>query len=247
MSIESPADFEGMSRVGKVVAAALKAMSDYVRPGGSTAEVDDVGAQVLRQNGARSAPQIFYGFPGVNLISVNDEVVHGIPGNRMLLPGDLVTLDVTAELDGYVADAARTVPIPPYTEKAAELCRCARAAFEKAIAVARAGRPIHCIGKAVEQEVRESGFAVVRELGGHGVGRHIHETPFISNVFQPTDTQPLTDGLVVTIEPIIAERSGRIFEDDDGWTIRTVDGSLSAHYENTVVIRTGVPILLTAP
>ncbi|MDE0297930.1 MAG: type I methionyl aminopeptidase [Candidatus Poribacteria bacterium] len=246
MSIESPADFEGMSRVGHAVAAALKAMSEYVRPGVSTAEVDGVGAQVLRQHGARSAPQMFYGFPGVNLISVNDEVVHGVPGDRMLLPGDLVTLDVTAELDGYVADAARTIPLPPYSEITAELCRCARAAFEKATAVARAGRPIHCIGKAVEQEVRESGFAVVRELGGHGVGRHIHETPFISNVFKPTDTQPLTDGLVLTIEPIIAERSGRIFEDDDGWTIRTVDGGLSAHYENTVVIRTGVPILLTA-
>lgn len=246
MSIESQADFEGMSRVGKAVAAALKAMSDYVRPGVSTAEVDGVGAQILRQHGARSAPQIFYGFPGVNLISVNDEVVHGIPGGRMLLPGDLVTLDVTAELDGYVADAARTIPLSPYTEKAAELCRCARTAFEKAAVVARAGRPIHCIGKSVEQEVRESGFAVIKELGGHGVGRHIHETPFISNVFHPTDTQPLTDGLVLTIEPIIAERSGRIFEDDDGWTIRTVDGGLSAHYENTVVIREGVPILLTA-
>lgn len=246
MSIESQADFEGMSRGGKAVAAALKAMSDYVRPGVSTADVDNVGAQVLRQHGARSVPQIIYGFPGVNLISVNDEVVHGIPGNRMLLPGDMVSLDVTAELDGYIADAARTVPIPPYSEKAARLCQCAKTAFEKAIAVARAGRPIHCIGKAVEQEVSDCGFAVVKELGGHGVGRHIHETPFISNVFHPTDTQPLTDGLVLTIEPIIAERSGRIFEADDGWTIRTVDGGLSAHYENTVVIREGVPILLTA-
>ncbi len=246
MSIESPADFQSMSRVGKAVAAALKAMSDYVRPGVSTADVDGVGAQVLREHGARSAPQMIYDFPGINLISVNDEVVHGIPGDRMLLPGDLVSLDVTAELDGYIADAARTVPLPPYSDKSAELCRCAKTAFEKAIAVARAGKPIHCIGKAVEQEVSESGFAVIKELGGHGVGRHIHEKPFISSVFHPTDTQPLTDGLVLTIEPIIAERSGRIFEDDDGWTIRTVDGGLSAHYENTVVIRDGMPVLLTA-
>lgn len=245
MSIESQVDFEGMSRVGKVVAAALKAMSDYVRPGVSTADVDGVGAQVLRQHGAQSAPQIIYGFPGVNLINVNDEVVHGIPGNRMLLPGDLVSLDVTAELDGYIADAARTIPLPPYSDKAAELCWCARTALEKAIAVASAGRPIHCIGKAIEQEVRESGFAVIRELGGHGVGRHIHENPFVSNVFHPTDTQPLSDGLVLTIEPMIAERSGRIFEDDDGWTIRTADGGLSVHYEHTVVIREDKPILLT--
>ncbi len=246
MSIESPADLEGMSRVGKAVAATLKAMSDYVCPGISTGDVDDVGAQVLRQHGARSAPQIIYGFPGVNLISVNDEVVHGIPGDRMLLPGDLVSLDVTAELDGYIADAATTIPLPPYSDKAAELCRCARTALEEATAVARAGRPIHCIGKAVEEAVRKSGFAVIKGLGGHGVGRHIHENPFVSNVFHPTDTQPLTDGLVLTIEPMIAERSGRVFEDDDGWTIRTADGGLSAHYEHTVLIREGKPVLLTA-
>ena len=246
MSIESQADFEGMSRVGKVVAAALKAMSDYVRPGVSTADVDGVGAKVLREHGARSAPQIIYDFPAVNLISVNDEVVHGVPGDRMLLPGDMVSLDVTAELDGYIADAARTIPLPPYSEKAAKLCQCAKTAFEKATTVARVGRPIHCIGMAVAQEVKESGFAVIKELGGHGVGRHIHEEPFISNVLHPTDTQPLTGGLVLTIEPIIAELSGRIYEDDDDWTIRTVDGGLSAHYENTVVIREGVPILLTA-
>ena len=178
MSIESPADFGGMSRVGKTVAAALKAMSDYVRPGVSTAEVDCIGAQVLRQHGARSAPRIIY----------------GIPGNRMLQPGDLVSLDVTAELDGYIADTATTIPLAPYSRKAAQLCRCARTAFEKATMVARAGRPIHCIGKAVGQEVRKGGFAVIQELGGHGVGRHIHENPFVSNVFQPTDMQPLTDG-----------------------------------------------------
>lgn len=246
MSIESLADFEGMSRVGKAVAATLKAMSDYVQPGVSTAEVDCVGAQVLRQHGARSAPQLIYNFPGVNLISVNDEVVHGIPGDRLLRSGDLVSLDVTAELDGYIADAATTVPLPPCSEKAAKLCRCAKNAFEKAAAVARAGRPIHCIGKAVEREVGRDGFSVIEELGGHGVGRHIHESPFVANFFHPTDTHPLTDGLVITIEPLIAERSGKIFEDDDGWTIRTVDGGLSAHYEHTVVIREGKPILLTA-
>ena len=246
MSIESPSDFEAMSRVGKVVAATLKAMSDYVRPGISTAEVDCVGAEVLKQYGAWSAPQIIYGFPGVNLISVNDEVVHGIPGNRILRPGDLVSLDVTAELDGYIADAATTILLAPYSEKAARLCRCARKAFEKATTVARAGRPIHCIGEAVEREVRKGGFTVIKELGGHGVGRHIHENPFVSNVFQPTDTQPLTDGLVLTIEPIIAEQSARIFEGDDRWTIRTADGGLSAHYEHTDLVREDEPILLTA-
>ena len=246
MSIESPADYEGLVRVGRVVAATLKSMADYVRPGVSTADVDRVGARVLRQHGARSAPQKFHGFPGVNLISVNDEIVHGVPGDRVLRPGDLVSLDVTAELDGYIADAATTVPLAPYSRKAARLCRCARKAFEEAAAVARAGRPIHCIGRAVEREVRQRGFTVLGELAGHGTGRRIHEDPVVSNVYCPADIQPLTDGLVLTIEPLIAERSERVFEDDDGWTLRTAGGDLSAHYEHTLVITKGRPILLTA-
>ena len=246
MSIESPADFDGLVRVGRVVASTLKAMADSVRPGVSTAEVDAVGAGVLRRHGARSAPRIFYGFPGVNLISVNDEVVHGVPGERVLRPGDLVSLDVTAELDGYIADAATTVPLAPYSRKAARLCRCARKAFEKAAAVARAGTPIQYIGRAVEREVRQRGFSVLAELAGHGTGRRIHEDPVVSNVFHPSDTQPLTDGLVLTIEPLIAERSERVFADDDGWTLRTAGGDLSAHYEHTLVITKEKPILLTA-
>ena len=221
-------------------------MADSVRPGVSTAEVDAVGAGVLRRHGARSAPRIFYGFPGVNLISVNDEVVHGVPGERVLRPGDLVSLDVTAELDGYIADAATTVPLAPYSRKAARLCRCARKAFEKAAAVAHAGTPIQYIGRAVEREVRQRGFSVLAELAGHGTGRRIHEDPVVSNVFHPSDTQPLTDGLVLTIEPLIAERSERVFADDDGWTLRTAGGDLSAHYEHTLVITKEKPILLTA-
>ena len=246
MSIESPADFDGLVRVGRVVALTLKAMADYVRPGVSTAEVDRVGARVLRRHGARSAPQMFYGFPGVNLISVNDEVVHGVPGERVLRPGDLVSLDVTAELDGYIADAATTVPLAPNSRKATRLCRCARRAFEKAAAVARAGTPIQYIGRAVEREVRQRGFAVLGELAGHGTGRRIHEDPVVSNLYHPSDTQPLTDGLVLTIEPLIAEQSERVFTDDDGWTLRTAGGDLSAHYEHTLVITKERPILLTA-
>lgn len=246
MSIESPADLEGLARVGSVVGETLKAMADSVRPGVSTAEVDAAGAQVLSRHGARSAPQIIYGFPGVNLISVNDEVVHGVPGIRILQPGDLVSLDVTAELDGYIADAATTIPLEPVSGKATRLCKCARAAFEKAATEARAGRPIYCIGKAIEREVTQRGFTVLRELAGHGTGRSIHEDPIVSNVFHPSDTQPLTEGLVLTIEPLIAERSERVYEDDDGWILRTAGGDLSAHYEHTLVITEGRPILITA-
>ena len=229
-----------------MVAATLRAMAGAVRDGVTTAEVDRVGESVLNRHGATSAPRRIYGFPGVNLISVNDEIVHGIPGDRVLEKGDIVSLDVTAELNGYIADAAITIPIPPCSAKAARLCRCARAAFENAVAVARANIPINRIGHAVEHEVKRQGFWVVRELTGHGVGRVIHEDPIVANTYDPVDSKPLTNGLVITIEPLIAEYPALAVEDRDGWTMKTSNGSLSAHFEHTVVITNGRPILLTA-
>ncbi|MYD61618.1 MAG: type I methionyl aminopeptidase [Gemmatimonadetes bacterium] len=246
MSIECPEDFEGLAQAGQVVAATLKAMAGAVRAGVTTAEVDRVGESVLNRYGATSAPRLFYGFPGVNLISVNDEIIHGIPSDRVLEQGDIVSLDVTAELNGYIADAAITIPIPPYSAKAARLCRCVRTAFEKAVAVARANKPINCIGHAVEHEVKRQGFWVVNELAGHGVGRVIHEDPIVANTYNPFDSKPLTNGLVITIEPMIAEHPTQAVEDCDGWTVKTSNGSLSAHFEHTVVITDGRPILLTA-
>ncbi|MYC16224.1 MAG: type I methionyl aminopeptidase [Gemmatimonadetes bacterium] len=246
MSIECPEDFEGLAQAGQVVAATLKAMAGAVRAGVTTAEVDRVGESVLNRYGATSAPRLFYGFPGVNLISVNDEIIHGIPSDRVLEQGDIVSLDVTAELNGYIADAAITIPIPPYSAKAARLCRCVRTAFEKAVAVARANKPINCIGHAVEHEVKRQGFWVVNELAGHGVGRVIHEDPIVANTYNPFDSKPLTNGLVITIEPMIAEHPTQAVEDCDGWTVKTSNGSLSAHFEHTVVITDGQPILLTA-
>ena len=246
MSIECPEDFEGLAQAGQVVAATLKAMAGAVRAGVTTAEVDRVGESVLNRYGATSAPRLFYGFPGVNLISVNDEIIHGIPGDRVLEQGDIVSLDVTAELNGYIADAAITIPIPPYSAKADRLCRCARTAFEKAVAVARANKPINCIGHAVEHEVKRQGFWVVSELAGHGVGRVIHEDPIVANTYNPFDSKPLTNGLVITIEHMIAEHPTQAVEDRDGWTVKTSNGSLSAHFEHTVVITDGRPILLTA-
>ena len=183
MSIETENDLVALSRAGKIVAFALRAMAQRLRPGITTAELDAIGADVLKQHGARSAPQLVYGFPGVTCISVNDEVVHGIPGERVIHAGDLVTLDVTAELDGYMADAALTVAVPPASALKRRLCACADAALGKAIAVARAGRPIADIGRVVEAEVRRYGFAIIPELGGHGIGRTIHDgqPPFVPN------------------------------------------------------------------
>ena len=247
MSIDSDDDLQALRRVGRLVGEALAAMEAAAEPGLTTADLDDIGASVLKAAGARSAPQLVYGFPGFNLLSVNDEIVHGIPGRRRLHPGDVLKLDVTAELDGYIADAARTLVLPPATPVARRLANSARQAFVRATEGARAGELVSSIGRRVERSVKADGFSVVRALSGHGVGRTIHEAPTVPNYCDRRQRDVLTEGLVLTIEPIISERPCRAVDDRDGWTIRTSNGSLSAHYEETIVITGGAPIVLTAP
>jgi methionyl aminopeptidase len=246
MSIESSADWDGLWAVSRVARETLDLLARHVEPGVSTGQLDALAAQFLRARGARPAPALVYGFPGTVLISVNDEVVHGIPGPRVIVAGDLVSLDVTIEMGGYVADAARSLVVPPGGKAAAELVECARAAFEAALGVARAGVRVSEIGRAVEKEVRRRGFTVMRDLSGHGVGRTIHEPPSVPNQWDPRQTDLLTEGLVITIEPMVTMGSGKPIEDDDGWTIRTRDGRLAAHHEDTVVITRDRPIVLTA-
>jgi methionyl aminopeptidase len=239
MSIQSEADLRGIRRAGRVVAATLAAMRAAVRPGITTGEVDYAGSRVMAGAGARSAPKMVYGFPGINLISVNDEIVHGIPGDRRLEPGDVVKLDVTAEVDGYIADAAETVIVPPARPIAARLRACAREAFRRGADAAQVGRPVRDIGAAVERHVRGCGFHVLRELTGHGVGRTIHEEPSVPNYDDPFARQGITDGLVITIEPIISTLRARAVTAADGWTIRTHNAALAAHHEHTVIVRRG--------
>jgi methionyl aminopeptidase len=246
MSIETPHDWRGLKRAGQVAHETLEALAAAVRPGITTGELDAVAASIFAKKRARSAPAAVYGFPGTVLISVNDEVVHGIPGRRVLRSGDLVKLDVTLERDGYVADAARTVIVGDANERASRLLACAQEAFEAALPVARAGNRVNEIGRAIERAVRNCGCAVVRGLTGHGVGRTIHEPPSVPNQYDPFQRDVLTEGLVLTIEPLVCDGSGEIYEDRDGWTIRTRDGSLAAHHEHTMVITRGRPILLTA-
>jgi methionyl aminopeptidase len=246
VSIETEEELEALRAAGRVVAEALRAMRRSVRPGVTTAELDDVGAGVFRRAGARSGPQLDYGFPGVNCISVNDEAVHGIPGRRRLREGDLVKLDVTAELDGFYADACFSVPVGRARPGTARLGETARRALADAMRAARAGAPLNAIGAAVEATVTGRGHAVCTDLMGHGIGRRIHEPPNVPNHYVPRLSQALTDGLVLTIEPIISAGSGAVRETGDGWTVRTADGALSAHVEHTIVITQGEPVVLTA-
>jgi methionyl aminopeptidase len=246
MSIRNRTDFEKLRAIGRIVRRALDRTAEAVRPGITTAELDAIGARVLADHGAESAPPKVYGFPGALCISVNDEAIHGIPGGRVVQTGDLVKLDLVAEKDGYFADAAVTVLVGETAPTARALARCAESAFQLAAKAARAGNRVYEIGRAVEQETHRCGFQVMRELCGHGVGRTIHEPPSVPNYHDPRFRARLTEGLVITIEPILAAGSGLGVLQKDKWTIRTADGSLSAHYEHTLAITAGAPILLTA-
>lgn len=246
MSISSAKELEALREVGSIVALTLRELAQSLIPGMTTAELDRVGARILTGHKARSAPALVYGFPGSVCISINDEIVHGVPGARVVRPGDVVKLDVTAEKDGYMADAALTVNVPPVSPEAARLAACAERAFSKSMAAARAFRRICDIGFAVEAEVRRSGFSVVRALSGHGIGKTIHEDPQVPNYGDTRSRQRLTEGLVITVEPIITAGNGDSLPAGDGWTIKTADHRLAAHYEHTIVITRDEPLLLTA-
>jgi methionyl aminopeptidase len=244
VSIDDPAELAALRAAGRVVAEALREMGRRVRPGITTGDLDEVAAQIFARHGARSAPQLTYDFPGTTCISVDDEAVHGIPGPRRLREGQLVKLDVTAELDGFYADACRTVVVGRARPREQRLVAAAQSALRRGLAAAVAGNNVGAIGAAVQAEVERRGFSVCAELSGHGIGRTIHEEPDVPNV--AWDGPELTDGLVITIEPIIAAGAGDLHMAEDGWTIRTDDGSPSAHFEHTLVVTDGAPILVTA-
>jgi methionyl aminopeptidase len=246
MSIRDANDLKGLREAGRIVRACLEAMRKRVGPGVTTAELNAIGAETMYHHGARSAPMLVYDFPAENCISVNDEIVHGIPGGRALDDGDIVKLDVTVEKDGYMADAAVSVGVGSVAPMTEALMNCAERAFQRAMTAARAGNRISRIGREVEREVTDRGFKVVRELTGHGIGRTIHEPPLVPNYEEPLSWQKLTKGLVITVEPLVAMGSGVPVESGDGWTVRTADGAMAAHHEHTIVITDDRPILLTA-
>jgi methionyl aminopeptidase len=177
---------------------------------------------------------------------VNDEIVHGIPGARVLCEGDVVKLDVTLELDGYMADSAATIVIPPVSLEARQLHRAARLAFNAGLAVARAGQSLREVGRAVESAARREGAVVVRELTGHGIGRRIHEPPSVPNWGDPAARTVLHEGMVIAPEPMLTSAPAKVVEELDGWTLRTHNRVLAVHHEHTIMIRRGAPLVLTA-
>jgi methionyl aminopeptidase len=246
MTISSQSDLQGMQRVGRLVARTIARMREELRPGVTTGALDSIGERFARAEGARSAPQMTYGFPGFTCISVNEEIVHGVPGARAVRAGDLVKLDVTLELDGFMADSAVTVVVPPAGDDARRLQRAARVAFNRGFDAARVGARLRDVGAAVESAARREGADVFRDLGGHGIGRRLHEEPSVPNWSDPMAMSVLHEGLVIALEPMLTLSSARVVQERDGWTLRTHDRSLAAHHEHTIMIRRGKPLVLTA-
>lgn len=247
MTIESKGDLDGMQQVGRLVARTLLVMRDAVRPGVTTGELDALAERTATRFGARSAPRLTYDFPGFTCISVNEEIVHGIPGPRRLAAGDVVKLDVTLELGGYIADSAATVCVPPAAADALRLRDSARRAFAAAMRSARPGAPVRSIGAAIARVAEREGCSPIRELCGHGVGRAVHESPEVPNFPDPFARYKLRDGLVLAVEPMLTRTRAKVVTESDGWTLRTHHRGIAVHHEHTIVIRHGEPLVLTSP
>lgn len=246
MTIETHDDVVALKRIGRIVARVLQQMLDAAEPGMTTRDLDRLGERLLDEHGARSAPRLTYGFPGATCISINEQAAHGVPGDRVIRAGDVLNVDVSAELGGYFADTGGTTVVPPTTAQKTRLCHATRTALAQAMQSARAGRPIHGIGAAIERTAKAYGFRVIENLGSHGVGRALHEAPeHIPGYFDPADSRSLREGMVITIEPFLSTRSRIVTEASDGWTLAGARGNLSAQYEHTMIITQGAPIVVT--
>ena len=246
MFVKSEDDLKGLRAIGRIVAQCLQHMHSKLEPGITTLEIDDLGGKFLELHGATSAPKLTYEFPGFTCISVGEQAAHGIPGTLVLKAGDLVNIDVSAELNGYWADTGGSAIIPPELKLHRQICNVAKAALEAAILEATAGAKLNRIGFAIESEAVNNGFTVIENLGSHGVGRALHEEPgFIPGFYDKRDKRLLKENQVITIEPFISNGAREVLDSGDGWTLQTEKGIFTAQYEHTMVITKGKPIIMT--
>lgn len=244
--LKSPAEVEAMSRCGDIISALFTEIEPLVRPGVATAALDGFVDDFVRSHeGAIPAFKGLYGFPGSACISINEEVVHGIPSKRTLREGDIVSIDVGVRRSGWCADSAYTFAVGEIGAEAAALAAVTYASLQAAVAAAQAGGHVGDIGAAVVDTVRGSSYRIIRDLVGHGVGRDIHEEPQVSNIGRAGYGTPLRPGMVLAIEPMLAVGTDEIRTLDDKWTVTTLDGTLSAHFEHTVAIAPEGPQVLT--
>jgi methionyl aminopeptidase len=243
---KSQAEIEAMGRAGRVVAETLAAVGEHVRPGATTQELDEVAEDYIRSQGGVPTFKGYRGFPASICASPNSMVVHGIPGPYRLGEGDVISIDVGVTLDGFVADSAYTFAVGAIDPEASRLLEVCQAALAAGIAAACNGNHVQDISHAVQKTTEEAGFAVVRSLVGHGIGRAMHEEPQVPNFGEPGRGPLLAPGMTLAIEPMINAGSPEVWVGEDRWSISTDDGSLSAHFEHTVAVTEDGPLVLTS-
>ncbi len=244
--IKSEQEIAIMRQAGRIVAAVLEALKLQVKPGIKTEELDVIAAQELERLGAKPSFKGYQGFPANLCVSVNDEIVHGIPGKRVVQDGDIVSLDFGAIFNGFQGDAAITVGVGKISPAAKQLMETTEGALKAGIAAARAGVRLGDVSAAIQHYAESRGYSVVREYTGHGIGREMHEEPQIPNFGIPGQGPMLKKGMALALEPMVNIGDWRTRLDDNHWTVLTSDGSLSAHFENTIAITDGGPEVLTA-
>lgn len=246
MTAESPKDIKALKAIGRICAETLRKMTGAARAGMTVRELDEIGRAMLEAGGARSAPQVTYNYPGATCISVSPVIAHGIPDDHVLRAGELIHIDVSAELDGYYADTGASMVVSKRERKFERLLQATQAALNKALKAARAGYLLNGIGQTVQQEAYRRGYNVIFDLTGHGIGRGLHESPKeVLNFYNPRDRRLLDDGLVLAIEPFLTTGIGRVVEGRDGWSLRTIDGAAAAQFEHTIIVTKNEPIILT--
>ncbi|MCM3763242.1 type I methionyl aminopeptidase [Alkalihalobacillus oceani] len=246
MTIESQNDIDGLKEIGKIVALTIMEMKQHARIGMTTKELDEIGGRFLRKHGAMSAPKLTYNFPGSTCISINKEVAHGIPGNRKIQPGDLINIDVSAELNGYFADTGHSFQMPPYNQSLTRLCQYTHKTMMKVISSLKHGVKVNEIGRIIQMEAQKGGYQVIENLGSHGIGKSLHESPAdILPIYNKHDKRVLKEGMVITIEPFLSTGADYVVEQPDGWTLCVPDNSLAAQHEHTIIITKDQPIIVT--
>ncbi len=243
---KSSAEIEKMALAGTLVADTIAYVGEQLRPGVTTGELDKIAEAFIRDRGGIPTSQGYRGYPAAICISPNDMVVHGIPGAHVVADGDLITIDVGATLDGYIADSAFTFGVGEIDPEAERLLEVCQAALWAGMEEARPGNRVGDISAAIQQKVEAAGFSVVRSLVGHGVGKHYHEDPHIPNFGEPGRGPVLSEGTTIAIEPMITMGGPNVYLHDDDWSISTEDGSLAAHFEHTVAVTAEGPRILTA-
>ncbi|MBI5944851.1 MAG: type I methionyl aminopeptidase [Chloroflexi bacterium] len=246
MIVENENDIKHLKAIGHICAMTLQKMMESAKPGMTTLELDNIGAEFLQKAGAQSAPQAMYHFPGATCISVSPVIAHGIPGDCILREGELINIDVSAEMNGYYGDTGASMVISKHVPEYEKLLAAGRSALEKAVRVAVAGQPLNLIGRTIQEEAMRNGYGVIYDLTGHGIGHRLHEDPTeVFNYAKPKDRRILEEGLVLAIEPFLTTGKGHIFEERDGWSLRTIDRTIAAQFEHTVIVTKGEPIILT--